>query len=140
MLGAVEAVGEAQERLTLIRKALLDTPAADPALALRARPLDQRLRDVSEKLTGDELAPARNEPAAPSIADRLGAIIFGHWTSTSAPTKTFQDDYAIAAEAFAPVLQEVRQLIEVDLAEPGEGMEAAGAPWTPGRVPAWQPE
>ncbi|HYH46741.1 MAG TPA: glycosyl hydrolase, partial [Thermoanaerobaculia bacterium] len=140
VLGAVEAVGEAQERLTLIRKALVDTPAADPALILRARQLDQRLRDLSEKLTGDELAPARNEPAAPSIADRLGGIIFGHWTSTSAPTKTFQDDYAIAAEAFAPVLQEVRQLIEVDLAQLEKEMEAAGAPWTPGRVPAWQPE
>ena len=140
VLGASEAVSEAQERVALIRKALIDTPAADPSLAVRAREIDLRLRDVAEKLTGDEVAPARNEPSPPSLADRVDNIVSGHWTSTSAPTRTLEDDYAIAAEAFAPILQEVRQLIEGDLAQLEKEMETAGAPWTPGRVPTWQPE
>ncbi|MEE8277609.1 MAG: hypothetical protein V3R89_02680 [Thermoanaerobaculia bacterium] len=62
------------------------------------------------------------------------------WTSTSAPTQTHRDAYAIAGEAFAEVLEEVRSLIEEDLARLEERLEAAGGPWTPGRVPRWQME
>ena len=41
---------------------------------------------------------------------------------------------------FAPVLAGLRDLVEQTL-EPLEAeMEAAGAPWTPGRMPTWQPE
>jgi hypothetical protein len=36
------------------------------------------------------------------------------------------------------VLSQLRQLIEVDLARLEKQLEAAGAPWTPGRIPTWQ--
>jgi hypothetical protein len=59
---------------------------------------------------------------------------------TSPPTQTQQDAYRFAGEEFREVLAELRQLIEKDLTELEGKLEAAGAPWTPGRVPTWEME
>ncbi len=59
--------------------------------------------------------------------------------ATGPITKTVLRDYEIAADGFGPVLEKLRGLIERDLRALGAAMEAAGAPWTPGRgVPAWK--
>jgi len=139
--GATRALGEAQERLSYIRKALLDTPAADPALAARARQLELRFGALETKLSGDSTIESRSEPTPPSIVERVQRIVFGAWTSsTSAPTTTGREQYDLAAQAFGPVLAELTAAIEGDLARLEADLETAGAPWTPGRVPRWQPE
>lgn len=139
--GAIGALGEAQERLQFLQRAHLDTPTADPALRSKMRELELRFADIEEKLTGDRTIGARNEATPPSIAQWVQRIVFGHSTSsTSAATGTHQQSYENAAEAFAPVLAELTRLIQGDLAEVEQRMEAAGAPWTPGRLPVWQPE
>ncbi len=46
--------------------------------------------------------------------------------------------YNAAAQDFESVLGQLRQLIEVDLDRLEKQLEAAGAPWTPGRVPEWK--
>jgi len=81
-----------------------------------------------------------NEPTPPSITERVQRIVGGQWASTSTPTQTNRDAYRFAAELFRPVLAELTQVIEVDLAGLEEAMDSAGAPWTPGRVPRWSPE
>jgi len=140
VLGAVEAADEAQKRIEHLKKALDDTPAADPKLADELRGIETRLEDLQVQLTGDSTVSRRNEPTSPSIAERVGSVVGGHWTSTSAPTETHRQAYAIAAGAFADVLRRLQTLIEADLAGVEDRAEAAGAPWTPGRVPRWQPE
>ena len=50
------------------------------------------------------------------------------------------DTYQVAADQFGPVLAEMRKIAEVDLTSIEEQLEAAGAPWTPGRIPEWSPE
>jgi photosystem II stability/assembly factor-like uncharacterized protein len=138
--GAAQAVNEAQERLKFIQKAILDTPKADVKLLEKARQIDLHLQDIEVKLSGDPTLASRNEPTPPAILDRVENIVQGHWSTSSEATKTFQDDYAVAAAEFAPVLEDVRRTIEVDLKGLETQLEAAGAPWTPGRVPDWRPE
>ena len=46
--------------------------------------------------------------------------------------------YNAAAQDFEQTLAQLRQLIEGDLARLEKQMEAAGAPWTPGRIPEWK--
>jgi hypothetical protein len=46
----------------------------------------------------------------------------------------------IAGDEFTEVLTGLRQLVEVDLRALEGAMEQAGAPWTPGRLPAWTKE
>ena len=89
---------------------------------------------------GDRELRRRNENDAPAIVERVQNVVFGHWTSSAAPTRTQLDAYEIAGTAFATELAALRQLIDVDLAALEARMEAAGAPYTPGRLPVWSKE
>ena len=139
-LGAVSAAKDAQKRLAQIQQALLDTPAADAALAEQARMIAAKVRESLVALDGDAVLAARNEPTRPSINDRIGYVVAAQWTSASAPTQTSQDAYRLAAADFTGELEKLRQLLDTDLKNLEVRMESAGAPWTPGRVPTWKPE
>lgn len=137
VLGAGKAADEAQARLDHLKKGLLDAAGADLALRDRALALERQLKDLRIELEGDQTVADRQEPTPPAIVDRVQRIVGGLWSVTSAPTKTMRDDYGFAAEAFAPWLARLRQLVETDLAGLESAAEAAGVPWTPGRVPTW---
>jgi hypothetical protein len=61
----------------------------------------------------------------------------GERFSLAKPTQTHIDDYNTAAAEFGDQLSRLRPLVEVDMNRLEKDMEAAGAPWTPGRVPEW---
>ncbi len=140
VLGASEAAGEAQRRVDHLKKALLAAPAADPALGTELRAIELSLKDLLVSLHGDATHGRRSEATTASIRDRVSQVVAGHWSTTGAPTGTHRQQYALAAEEFAPVLAKLTALIEKDLAGLEAKAEAAGAPWTPHRVPRWQPE
>ena len=60
------------------------------------------------------------------------------WSMTAPPTQTQRDAYRHAADAFDGVLEELRTLIDGDLAALKKKLDDAGVPWTPGRLPAWK--
>ncbi|MBI2837480.1 MAG: glycosyl hydrolase [Acidobacteria bacterium] len=140
LLGAVEAADETQTRIDHIKKALQNTPAADPRLADEARAIEVRLKDLQVALSGDPTRQKRSDPTAPALADRVQSVVYGHWLTTSSPTQTHRRSYEIAAADFPALLEQLRTLIEVDLKKLEDEAEASGAPWTPGRVPRWTPE
>ncbi len=141
VLGSVRAANAAAERLTYVRRAALETPTAGPDLEHRARALEHRLQDLMVELVGDPVRPRFQELAPPAITQRVGEIVDGHWTSSADPTGTHRENYRIAAEAFADLLPDLRQLIDVDLVALEAELEAVGAPWTPGRsLPRWSPD
>ena len=138
--GAVKAAEEAQKRLEYVRKAFLDTPAADRALLAEARAAEQRLNQILTRLRGDRTRSKRSEPEPPSVNGRVQQAVRSQWYTTSAPTQTQRDAYRHAGEEFTDLLAKLRALIEQDLARLEERLEAAGAPWTPGRIPDWEIE
>jgi hypothetical protein len=91
-------------------------------------------------LRGDTALRQRNMNLPPSINERVGDIVGSQRMSTARPTQTSINQYSAAAQDFGSALGQLRQLIEVDLRDLERKMEAAGAPWTPGRVPDWKPE
>jgi len=135
MMGAGAAAEDALNGLRYVRKALLDTPKADPKLAEAARAIEKRLQDQIAVLFGDRTRGMRSEPAEPSLMERITAQL----DATGPITATAKRGYEIAAEGFEKLLADMRQTIEVDLKKLQADLEAAGAPWTPGRgVPAWK--
>ena len=136
--GALEASNALKPRLAAIRRALLDTPAAPEQLLNDAAALDRRTNEILRSLRGDNALRARNMNLPPSIAERVGSIAQSQRTSTARPTQTQMNQYAVAAQDFDNTLAQLRQLIEIDLAKLEKQMEAAGAPWTPGRIPEWK--
>lgn len=138
VMGTVRATGDALESVRAMKDALGATPNATQEMRASAREIEVRLLDLSEALNGDRTRPARAEPGMPGIMSRVNQIVSGHWRGPHGPTSTHREQYALAAEAFTAVYVDARQLIEVDLPALEERMEAAGAPWTPGRgLPRW---
>jgi photosystem II stability/assembly factor-like uncharacterized protein len=135
MMGAGAAAEDVLKSFPFIQKALLDAPKADPKLAETARAIETRLRDQLIILFGDRTRQRRSEVAPPSLMDRVSSQL----DATGPITATARRGYEIAADGFEKLLGEMRQTIEVDLEKLQSALEAAGAPWTPGRgVPVWK--
>jgi hypothetical protein len=135
--GALQTAQDVQSRLKTIREALRQTPAADKTLGAVADGIEQRDREILRALRGDIEIAKQNEPIASSIDQRVNSIMEGERFSLAKPTASHIDSYNIAAAEFAGQLGKLRTLVEVDLVKLEKDMEAAGAPWTPGRVPEW---
>jgi len=120
-----------------VRQAILDTPAVETALFAEAERLGDSLDEIMVALRGDPTKEARNVFQPPSIRDRVERIASDQYYVSSAPTTTQRDAYGWAAEAFAVELGRLETL-ERDLQSLEAKLEAAGGPWTPGRLPEWR--
>ena len=140
VLGANAAAGEAAGRLDALQRALAETPTPTDALLRQARALADTLRAIQESLTGDPTVGEHNEPSPPSLMERLDGITGGLWFSTlEDATNTQKHQYDLVASRFGGILTTLRQFINGDLKRLEDAAEAAGAPWTPGRIPNWDP-
>ncbi len=139
VLGAQRAVDEAQGRIDHLAVALRDTPGATPELGERLAAIEAELRTLREELLGDATVSSRSEPTLPGIASRVSRLVWGHWYATTAATGTQRENYRIAADAFGPWLDRFKSLLQTRLAGLESDVEAAGGPWTPGRIPRWSP-
>jgi photosystem II stability/assembly factor-like uncharacterized protein len=135
--GALHTAEDVQSRLKAIQEALREAPAAEKQLGAVADSLVQRDREILRALRGDIEIAKRSEPVPSSINDRVNSVMEGERFSLAKPTQSHVDSYNIAATEFADQLGRLRTLVEVDLNKLEKDMEAAGAPWTPGRVPEW---
>ena len=131
--GAAAEIGRARDRLRHMRAALDETPAAGDDLYTRLEAIETRLAGIAVRLQGDPARGALNEPSAPSIMGRIGQVAGGHWGTRQPPTQTQRESLEIARGGFQRVSIALRTLLEETLAELEADMEAAGAPWTPGR-------
>jgi photosystem II stability/assembly factor-like uncharacterized protein len=136
--GALDAANEFSNRLTQLQRAADQTPGVETKTKETVRALQKRNRAILRALHGDTVLRERNENTPPSIAERVGYIVDSQRFSLARPTKTQQEAYQIASEEFAQELAKLRTLIEVDLKSLEKTLDAAGAPWTPGRLPEWK--
>ncbi|HET6974415.1 MAG TPA: hypothetical protein VFH96_10350, partial [Pyrinomonadaceae bacterium] len=136
--GATAAANQLRPRLAAIKRAIAETPSLPQKLQEDATALDRRTSEILRALSGDNTARQRNMNTPPSINDRIGYVVGAQRMSISRPTQTQIAQYNAAAQDFETTLAQLRQLIEVDLARLEKQLEAAGAPWTPGRIPDWK--
>jgi photosystem II stability/assembly factor-like uncharacterized protein len=136
--GATQAATALRPRLAAIKRAINETPTLPQHLQDETSVLDKRVNDILRDLSGDTSARQRNMNTPPSINDRVGYVVGAQRMSTSRPTQTQINQYTAAAQDFESVLTQLRQLVEVDLSKLEKQLEAAGAPWTPGRIPEWK--
>ena len=136
--GAVETANQMRTRLGQIKRALHETPAAEAKLLEDASSIEKRNNEILRALRGDTALRQRQEILPPSIVERVNTVVSDQRMSTATPTQTQKDHYATAAGEFESVLSRLRALVEGDLVKLEKAMEAAGAPWTPGRVPEWK--
>jgi hypothetical protein len=136
--GAIKAAQEATERLAHLRAAALDTPMPDHDVLADIHRLEIELDAILLELRGDPSQHRYVEPRGPSIRSRIDDIATCQWNTTSSPTQTQRTAYGWAGEAFEVELSKLHEVArEVEALE--QRLEAAGAPWTPGRIPTWTP-
>ena len=140
VLGANALINETLTRVQALRRALQETPGADDKLTNDARVLETKLREIQVTLSGDPTMARRSEPSPSSMLNRLSGITGSLWSNTlEAPTATQRRQYDIVAAEFEKVLSQLRPVIDTDLKRVEDAAEAAGAPWTSGRLPVWKP-
>lgn len=135
MMGAAAAAQEVSRQIPFMKKALMDTPGAGQDLFLRVAEFENRFREVTEALYGDRTVRRYSEPAKPPLVWMVDAQL----RATAPITEQNRRNFEAAAAAFAGLQDELRRLIDVEFKKLAEDLEAAGAPWTPGRgVPSWK--
>jgi len=135
---ALEIATNDETELATIKRALTMGPIADASLLKTTEDLIKRNDAILVDLRGDNFARQHEEQTPPSIAQRISRVVQGTGSNTARPTKTMEDDYKVAGELFAPVLARLRLIVEVDMPKLDKGLDAAGVPHTPGRVPNWK--
>jgi photosystem II stability/assembly factor-like uncharacterized protein len=131
--GAGATIEEALTRLRGIKEALMRSTVGEATLDDQARTLERRLQDIKFELVGNQRREGYGDPGPVSVSRRISVATMGSRDSMYGPTPTHRESAEIAAEQFAELRQELRQLVEVELRELERRLEDAGVPWTPGR-------
>ena len=124
-------------KLPLLKQAVIDAASVPNDTYEQVLAIEKKLNSINIKLNGDALR-AKYEGAAPySLKGRIEYIAGSLWSTTSAPTTTFQQNYDIAAGQFSGILTELQQ-VSNDVQKVESVLEKYGAPYTPGRLPVWK--
>ena len=124
---------ETNTKISAIRAVIEQSTRIDPALLNEVRGLELRMLDIMEQFNGDPTRSRRNESAYPGFNSRLRTMMMGAMGSTEGPTGTHRQQYDIIAAEYGEVIGELKQVVERDLPALNRKLDAAGAPWTPGR-------
>ncbi len=132
--GANDSAGALKTRLASLKRALRDTPANAQRLIDETTALERRTDEILWAFRG---FPAGGEGAAPGLSQRVNGIAARQVMAASRPTRTQLDQYNLTADEFKAQFDKLKVLVETDLPRLEKAAEAAGAPWTPGRLPEW---
>jgi photosystem II stability/assembly factor-like uncharacterized protein len=138
LMGAARALGEMRQRTSFLATAVSAASGSSEALRQQAMALDNRLRDAAVVFDGDPVLQSRNEAAPEGLRGRLSRVIGAEWNATSPPTGTQVHQVEIVEGELGNLLGTLRG-ISGDLLKLEAQAEAAGTPWTPGRLPEWNP-
>jgi photosystem II stability/assembly factor-like uncharacterized protein len=125
-----------EERLPYLERAILSVPTLEDSWLAEVSDIRSQLRNLDEQLNGDALLVMNEGQARMSLKDKTDLITSSLWTTTSAPTGTFERAYQEAHSSFGEVLEHLLT-IDARIRALEDELEKAGAPYTPGRLPVW---
>ena len=138
MQGASRTLSDANNRVKHLKEAIFSVAKPHQDFIKDALRVEEQLRAVQKKMNGDRVAGQLDIDTPPSISNRLFSAIYDGYGTTSDPTTTMKDQLQIATEEFEVALGELKAIVNTDLRALEQKLEAAGAPYTPGRVPEFK--
>lgn len=139
VVAAIEELSkELDIRISRIRTALILSPEDTKEIEQLLNKIEKENKQIQVNISGDPVLSKRNENIPTSLNDRINLIIYGLWSSTSAPTQTMLDNYRIAGEIYLEISEKLKNLYETDLKKVEAELDKIGAPYTPGRFPDWK--
>ncbi len=134
--GSSQEVQELQKKAIHIKQTILAIPGGLSKFMPRIRAIEDQLDKILFAIRGHKPKASREEipPTLVPLISRLYSIIYAQYRSTSAPGKSQFDSYNIIVEELAPLLIQLKKIASQDIPELEKELEAAKAPWTPGRI------
>jgi hypothetical protein len=134
--GAMELSTELNGKLLRIQQALVAMPGGAASLMARATAAGKKLDEVVFALRGLEAKASDEEipPAAMPLWSRLSTIIYNQMATSADPGKGQAEGVRIVREELAPLLLTLKAVAAEDIPALEKELDAARAPWTPGRL------
>lgn len=127
--------GDLMNKLKFIKAAYLQTPHLPLSVNLDAQALEDRLKKVGVDMNGDPTLSSREFETLPGINGRVASIIGSIWSISGGPTGTMKKTYAETSRDLDKLVNEINAINE-EVGKIETKLEKAGAPYTPGRMPA----
>ncbi|MEZ4923051.1 MAG: hypothetical protein R2780_07785 [Crocinitomicaceae bacterium] len=131
--GTNSVLNDLENRLKFIKAAIQQYPDADLAWMTEVKAIEGLIHDINIALNGDWHKSSRDVETVPSVGDRIETIVYQCWYSTSDPTTTQKDQYAIAKEDYARVKLDVDK-VQARVIALEEKLNANQVPYTPNRI------
>ncbi len=128
------ALRELKSEMKFIKVAIDKAPVSQAQLTRLYLDIEEDIIGIEDVLNGDRVASRLDIGKAPSVSSRLGSIVYEQLHSTSKPTQTHIDSYAIAKEEFEPLYNKAKSLLDDKVKALRSQLKAAGAPYTPGNL------
>ncbi|MEE4270641.1 MAG: hypothetical protein V2I67_03140 [Thermoanaerobaculales bacterium] len=129
--------GELAKKLPYLEKAVFSVGVPEEDWLDELAALKIGLREVDEALNGDPLLLQDEGQSRMSLKGRTDLIVGSLWVTTSAPTGTYRRAYSEAHDDFGEVVADL-EAIDARIRTLENVLEAAGTPYTPGRMPVWE--
>jgi photosystem II stability/assembly factor-like uncharacterized protein len=133
-LGACQTIiSETNTKLKYIKAAIKRSEQPFGELTKSVIAIENKLKQIRLELYGDSLKSKLDISQVQSPANRIGLIGYEQKYSTSAPTKTHKDSYAIAKGEIVVLKKRVEAVFNVDIKQLEDKLIKSGAAYTPGR-------
>jgi len=136
MNGTGQYMEEMEHRIAAVRQTIHNTPGMPFEWGTQTKVIAEKLDDLVFKMDGVEAKASWEEipPAIIPLSNRVQSIVWGMWGSSSEPTQTMIDNYAIVVEELPQMLTVLKEM-DTEMKAIEIKLDKAGAPWTPGRIP-----
>ncbi|HUQ19829.1 MAG TPA: hypothetical protein VM099_09475 [Gemmatimonadaceae bacterium] len=132
----VRTAEQLKDQMTEV-KAALKAGSAPDSLTRQANAIDREVDDILANVRGRQNAEANDvddKKFHPSIQERVNEVGNEIGDVTSPPTQIQRETLELAMADLAREVQRLNALLTVRVPALNRGLDAAGVPWTPGRV------
>ncbi|WP_460219480.1 glycosyl hydrolase [Psychroserpens sp. MEBiC05023] len=126
-------IGETNTRLKHIKAAIKRSELPYGELSKSVKTIEDKINNLNVALYGDPVKNKLDISQPKSPAARIGVMSYEQKYSTSAPTQTHKDSYAIAKTKITALKQKAEAIFNIDLKQLEDKLIKSGAPYTPGR-------
>ena len=132
MMGTNRQINDYSKKLKYIKSAIKTYPNADLEWLAEVKSLEEKLQGITFLMWGKSYLSKRDVETLPGAGGRLESMVYQLWYSTSNPTNTQREQYAIANEEYTEITAGL--LAVKNRVETLEGrLNVRGIPYTPSR-------
>jgi len=128
-----DIIGEANNKLKYMKVAIERSEQPYGTFYTSLIDIENKLKGINIDLYGDPVKYDLDIKQPQTPANRIGIMGYEQKYSTSTPTKTHKDNYAIAREELDSIKKKVEMIFNTDIKQLEEQLIKTGAAYTPGR-------